>query len=234
MLFIKYIDNKERFTTELDFSHFVIKHCPQLNLLSLVNETELTDSFILTASLAASDTVQVTLGPSITEIDVMDVMMSSLDETSHTSIVFTNMPVLIPTTTCFALATSQPASSTLLPMGTAVTQRNEASLYTLIAVVIGALSICFITTIISCTVIVACYCKRKKSQRTVTNAVETPVFQIVNHSYREMPCVNNGIYDLVKPKSDPLPAPPEEQYEVMNSIAYPADSTQTKTYINMV
>ena len=60
------------------------------------------------------------------------------------------------------------------------------------------------------------------------------MFEMVDHSYSGVLCVNTGVYDFVKPKSDPLPPdPPEEQYEDMKSIACSADQTQTKTYINM-
>ena len=160
---------------ELLFSQQFVKHCPYLNLLSLINETELTNNFTLTASLAASDAVQLTLIPSTTEIDVMEV-------------------------------------TTL--MSTTMAETTEVSLFMLIVVVIGAMSVCFITTIISCTVITACYCQRAKMQKTVTKAVEPTMFQLVdNHSYRGLSRVNTGIYYTVKPKTDPLPEPPEEQYE---------------------
>ena len=166
MPFIK-IDNKETFK-ELHFSQHFIKHCPQLNLLSLVNETELVKEFTLIVSLAASDAVQVTLSPSTTEIDV------------------------IPTTTHFVLTSPQPSSTALLTMGTAVTQCTEASLDTLIAAGIGALLVLFITTVISCTVIAACYSQSAKTRRMVTNAVEASMFQMGDHSCSGVPCVNTA------------------------------------------
>ena len=125
---------------ELDFSQHIIAMCPWLNLLSLVNETEPTNRFTLTASLSASDAVQVTLSPSTTEIDVMEVTMSTMSVSS--------MPQVAPTTTAFL---SMPT------MATGVTQSTEDSLYTLIAVGIGAVLVCFI--VITCTVITSCYCQ---------------------------------------------------------------------------
>ena len=193
------------FPVELLFSQHFIKHCPHLNLLSLIDETELTDNFTLTASLTASDEVQVILRPSTTEIDLMEVPISSL-------------------------ATPYPQLTSPLTTGTGMTQNTETSLFTLIVVVIGALSVCVITTIISCTVMAACYCQRAKTQRTVTNAVEPSMFEMVdNHSYSGLLCVNTGRYDIVKPKTDPLPKPPEEQYEEIESIAQSVDNPQTKT-----
>ena len=231
---ITYTDNQETLATELHFSQYFIKHCPQLNLLSLVNETELTNGFILTASLAASDAVQVTLNPSTTEIDVMKVMTSTLPEPKHTNIALSPTPLLMVTTAHFEPTTPLPLSTTHQTMDTAVTQSTKASLYTLIAVVIGAVSVCFVTTIIAVMVIAGYCCQRAKSQRIVTNSLESPVIQMVNHAYSGTPHVNTGIYEFIKPKMDPLPDPPDEQYEDMNSIAYPADSAQTKTYINMI
>ena len=175
------IDNKEAFTTELHFSQYVITHCPQLHLLSLVKETELTNGFTLTASLAASDAVQVTLSPSTTEIDVMKV---------------------------------QP-SSQAAPTSTDVTRSTEGSLYTLVAVAIGTTVVCFITIIISGTVIISCYCRRAKTQRMITNSTEPPMYSMVDHAYGGMPYANTGIYDFIKSKNDPLPNVPEGEYETM-------------------
>ena len=207
----------------MHFSQHVIKHCPQLNLLSLVNETELANGLTLTAGLSASDAVQITLSPSTTELNVMKVITSTPAEPGYT-----------PSITRLYLTTPQPMSNTLLTMGTATTQSTEASFYTMIVVVIGALSVCFITMIISCTVIAACYCQRAKTRRTVTNAVEPTMFEMVDHSYSGEPRSNTVIYDFVKPKLDPLPALPEEQYEDMKPAAFPAINTQAKTYINMM
>ena len=203
-------------------------------MLSLVNETELTNGFTLTASLSASDAVQITFSSSTTELYVMKVIPSTPAEPDHISITVSTMPLAIPTIVNFDQATPQPPSNTLLTTGTATTQSTETSFYTLTLVVIGATSVCLITTIISCTVLVACYCQRAKAQRMVTNAVEPSMFQMVDHPYSGVPCANTGIYDFVNPKSDPLPDLPEEQYEDMNPATFSANNTQTKTYINMM
>ena len=190
----------EAFTTALHFSQQFTKHCPQLNLLSLVNETELANDFALTASLSAHDAVQISLSPSTTELSVTKVITSTLAEPDHTH---------------FDPTTPQPASSTLLTTGTATTQGTEALFYTTILVVTGALLVCFITIIISCTVIVACYCQRAKTQRTVTNPVEPAMLQMVDYSYSRLPRANTGMYDLNKSKSELLSDLSEEQYEDM-------------------
>ena len=193
-------------------------------MLSLVNETELANGLTLTASLSAGNAVQITLSPSTTKLNVMEVITSTPAEPGYT-----------PSTTHFDLTTPQPLSKTLLATGTATTQSTEASFYTMILVVIGALSVCFTTTIISCTVIAACYCQRAKTQRTMTSAVEPTMFEMVDHSYSGAPRANTAIYDYVKPKSDPLPELPEEQYEDMKPAAFSAINTLAKkTYINMM
>ena len=128
----------------------------------------------------------------------------------------------------------QPPSDTILTTGTDTTQGTEASFYTMILVVTGALLVCFITTIISCTMIAACYCQRTKTQRTVTNAVESSMFHMVDHLYSEAPCANTGIHDFVKPKSEPLPDLPEKQYEHMKPVSFSENNTQSNTYINMM
>ena len=200
------IDDKGTFATALLFSQHVIKHCPQFNLLSLVNETELTNGFTLTAILSASDAVQITLSPSTTKLSVTKIITSTPAEPEHTH---------------FDQTTPQPPSGTLLTTDTTTTQGTEASFNTTILMVTGALLVCFITTIISCTVIIACYCQRAKTQRMITNAVEPSMFQMEDHSYSEEPCAKTGIYDRVKPKSEPLPDLPEEQYEDMKPVPFP-------------
>ena len=156
----------------------------------------------------------------------MEAMASTMVEPEHTSIALSSTPRI--------------SLSTTSTVDTAATQSTEASLYTLIAVVIRVLSVCFITTIITATVIAGCYCQRAKSQRMITNSLEPPVMQKSSSSSKK-PHVNIGSDKFIKVKTDPLrdpPDPAEEEYEDINTISYPADNaqtdTQTEVYVKMV
>ena len=68
----------------------------------------------------------------------------------------------------------------------------------------------------------------------ITNTVEPPMFQMVDHAYSGIPHANTGIYDFIKPKSDPLPELPDDlPYETMKPAAsILANSAQTNKYMN--
>ena len=216
-ILLHHTEDAETITVELDFSQHITTLCPQLNLLSLVNETELTNGVTLTASLSASGAVQVTLSPSTTEIAVMEVMTSTI--TSPT-IRFTHTSVSV-------------LSTPLRTMATGVTQSTNDSFYIPIAMGLGAALLCFITITISCTVIISCYCRRAKTQRTITNSMEPPMFPMVEHTYSGIPNASFGIYDFIKAKDEPLPDLPDDQpYEIMKPAASVLEnSAQTKTFV---
>ena len=162
----------------LKFTHFFTHQCPKLNLLSLVNSTELISQPTLTASLAANDNVHVILRPSTTEIIATEITLPTMVEP----------------------ATSQLTSTISQTM--AVGQNMDIS-YTLIALSVAAVLISFIAIIINVTVITCCYYQRV-SLRSDTCSMEPPVITVMNQAYGTSDDQKTRIYDYIDSTNDHL------------------------------
>ena len=70
--------NEMATSVTLQFTHYFTHICPKINLLPLVNPTEIPKKPTLTASLAANDTVHVILNPSATKINDKKITLISV------------------------------------------------------------------------------------------------------------------------------------------------------------